>query len=327
MASKLSHGCRGTLSFSRNPRRPDARGDLPETVPRPPPPVPRRDGWPTSSAPSGDVHRVPKTPRAPERTMNALSDLAPGAQEQLRPLRGGGPGSLQDSPRCPPGFHLSSRLHLHGGQRSAKPQRELSAEEQQDLRRKINSRERKRMQDLNVAMDALREVMVPYASSSPPPPPPPPPPPSASSPPSHRPDAPPGRRLSKISTLVLARNYILLLSSSLQEMRRLLGDVSVGMGVNGGPGPRLLLAGGWPLMSGPGQLLLTQESLLTAAASSSSSAPSSAAAKCPLLSPGPLEAALAPVHWGAPGGGALCPCGACRLPRFGHAAAAPRFSK
>uniref|UniRef100_A0A3Q3G2Z0 Oligodendrocyte transcription factor 1 n=1 Tax=Labrus bergylta TaxID=56723 RepID=A0A3Q3G2Z0_9LABR len=71
--------------------------------------------------------------------------------------------------------------------------------EQQELRRKINSRERKRMQDLNIAMDALREVM---------------------------PGAPPGRRLSKISTLVLARNYILLLGSSLQEMRRLLGEVS-----------------------------------------------------------------------------------------------------
>uniref|UniRef100_A0A3P9L3C5 Oligodendrocyte transcription factor 1 n=1 Tax=Oryzias latipes TaxID=8090 RepID=A0A3P9L3C5_ORYLA len=105
------------------------------------------------------------------------------------------------------------------GQRSTKPQRELSPEEQQELRRKINSRERKRMQDLNIAMDALREVMVPY---------------------SHQPGAPPGRRLSKISTLVLARNYILLLGSSLQEMRRLLGEVSVGMGVNTGPVPRLL---------------------------------------------------------------------------------------
>uniref|UniRef100_A0A3B3DPB4 Oligodendrocyte transcription factor 1 n=1 Tax=Oryzias melastigma TaxID=30732 RepID=A0A3B3DPB4_ORYME len=138
-------------------------------------------------------------------------------------------------------FNLSSRMNpapmlsLQSGQRSTKPQRELSPEEQQELRRKINSRERKRMQDLNIAMDALRE--------------------------SHQPGAPPGRRLSKISTLVLARNYILLLGSSLQEMRRLLGEVSVGMGVNTGPVPRLLLAGGWPLISGPGQLLLTQESL------------------------------------------------------------------
>uniref|UniRef100_A0A3B3DMB9 Oligodendrocyte transcription factor 1 n=1 Tax=Oryzias melastigma TaxID=30732 RepID=A0A3B3DMB9_ORYME len=106
-----------------------------------------------------------------------------------------GPGSVQELPLCPPGFNLSSRMNpapmlsLQSGQRSTKPQRELSPEEQQELRRKINSRERKRMQDLNIAMDALREVMVPYASS-----------PSS---------------LSKISTLVLARNYILLLGSSL----------------------------------------------------------------------------------------------------------------
>ncbi|XP_019966482.1 oligodendrocyte transcription factor 1 [Paralichthys olivaceus] len=261
--------------------------------------------------------------------MNVLSNPVIRAQEQSLPLCG--PGSVQDLPHCPPGFNLGSRLHpapmlgLQSSQRSIKPQRELSPEEQQELRRKINSRERKRMQDLNIAMDALREVMVPYASS----------PSSASSSQSHQPGAPPGRRLSKISTLVLARNYILLLGSSLQEMRRLLGEVSIGMGVNTGPVPRLLLAGGWPLISGPSQLLLTQESILTSAAasssspSSSSSAPSSAAAKCPLLSPGPMEPSLAPVQWSSTGasGGPLCPCGVCRLPRFSHAAAVPRFPK
>uniref|UniRef100_A0A672GGK4 Oligodendrocyte transcription factor 1 n=1 Tax=Salarias fasciatus TaxID=181472 RepID=A0A672GGK4_SALFA len=152
--------------------------------------------------------------------MNVLSNPGLRAQEQALPLCG--PASVQDLPHCPPGFNLNPRLNagpllsLQSAQRPAKPQRELSPEEQQELRRKINSRERKRMQDLNVAMDALREVM---------------------------PGAPPGRRLSKISTLVLARNYILLLGSSLQEMRRLLGEVSLGMGVNPGPVPRLLLAG------------------------------------------------------------------------------------
>lgn len=248
------------------------------------------------------------------------------AQEQPHPLCG--PPSVQDLPHCPPAFNLSSRLNpppilgLQSSPRSSKPQRELSPEEQQELRRKINSRERKRMQDLNIAMDALREVMVPYASS---------PSSSSSSAQSHQSGAPPGRRLSKISTLVLARNYILLLGSSLQEMRRLLGEVSVGMGVNSGPVPRLLLAGGWPLISGPGQLLLTQESLLTSAASSSSSssASSSSAAKCPLLSPGPMEASLAPMQWSSAGatGGPLCPCGVCRLPRFSHSSQAPRFPK
>ncbi|KAL3056227.1 oligodendrocyte transcription factor 1 [Trematomus bernacchii] len=254
--------------------------------------------------------------------MNVLSNPGIRGQEQSLPLCG--PRSVQDLPHCPPGFSLSSRLNpapmlgLQSGQRPPKPQRELSQEEQQDLRRKINSRERKRMQDLNVAMDSLREVMVPYASS----------PSSASPPHSHQAGAPPGRRLSKISTLVLARNYILLLGSSLQEMRRLLGEVSVGMGVNTGPVPRLLLAGGWPLISGPSQLLLTQESLLTSAASSSSSSLASAA-KCPLMSPGHMEASLAPVHWSSAGasGGPLCPCGVCRLPRFNHSNPVPRFPK
>ncbi|XP_076011268.1 oligodendrocyte transcription factor 1 [Genypterus blacodes] len=251
--------------------------------------------------------------------MNVLSNHVIRAQEQSLTLCG--PGSVQDLPHCHPGFNFSSRLNpgsmlgLQGGQRSTKPQRELSPEEQQELRRKINSRERKRMQDLNTAMDALREVMVPYASS-----------PSTAPPQSHHHGAPPGRRLSKISTLVLARNYILLLGSSLQEMRRLLGEVSIG--VNTGPAPRLLLAGGWPIISGPGQLLLSQESLLTSAASSSSST-SSSSAKCPLLSPDPMEASLTPVQWSSAGapGGSLCPCAVCRLPRFSHSTSASRFSK
>ncbi|XP_035246193.1 oligodendrocyte transcription factor 4 [Anguilla anguilla] len=76
----------------------------------------------------------------------------------------------------------------------------LAGEDGQDLRLKVNSRERKRMHDLNQAMDGLREVM-PYAQG------------------------PAVRKLSKISTLLLARNYILMLSSSLDEMKRLVGEV------------------------------------------------------------------------------------------------------
>ncbi|KAM4730877.1 oligodendrocyte transcription factor 1 [Anableps anableps] len=256
--------------------------------------------------------------------MNVLSNTGARAQEQSLPLCG--PGSVHDLPHCPPGFGLNSRLSsapllgLQSSPRGAKPQKELSPEEQQELRRKINSRERKRMQDLNIAMDALREVMVPYASSS-------------SSPShSHAHGVPPGRRLSKISTLVLARNYILLLGSSLQEMRRLLGEVSISMGVNTGPVPRLLFTGGWPLIAGPGQLLLTHESLISSTTSSSSSvaaSPSSTAAKCAPVPPGHMEASLAPVQWSSVGatGGPPCPCGVCRLPRFNHSKPAPRFPK
>ena len=72
--------------------------------------------------------------------------------------------------------------------------------ELRDLRLKINSRERKRMHDLNSALDGLREVM-PYA---------------------HGPSV---RKLSKISTLLLAKNYILMLNKSLEEMKKLVSDV------------------------------------------------------------------------------------------------------
>lgn len=85
-----------------------------------------------------------------------------------------------------------------GGKTSTRS--EINKEEGQDLRLKVNSRERKRMHDLNQAMDGLREVM-PYAQG------------------------PSVRKLSKISTLLLARNYILMLSSSLEEMKKLVGDV------------------------------------------------------------------------------------------------------
>ncbi|XP_072532926.1 oligodendrocyte transcription factor 3 [Salminus brasiliensis] len=89
--------------------------------------------------------------------------------------------------------------------------KQASEEEIQQLRLKINGRERKRMHDLNLAMDGLREVM-PYA---------------------HGPSV---RKLSKIATLLLARNYILMLSSSLDEMKRLVAEL-YGGGGSGTHGP------------------------------------------------------------------------------------------
>ena len=91
----------------------------------------------------------------------------------------------------------SNRKKLLTLSRRQQAKQELSEEELQDLRLRVNSRERKRMHDLNSALDSLREVM-PYAKGA------------------------SVRKLSKIATLVLAKNYILLLSSSLEEMRRLL---------------------------------------------------------------------------------------------------------
>lgn len=78
--------------------------------------------------------------------------------------------------------------------------RDFSRDELRELRSKINSRERKRMHDLNSAMDSLRDVM-PYAKG------------------------PSVRKLSKIATLTLAKNYIQMLSKSVEEMKQLLDDI------------------------------------------------------------------------------------------------------
>lgn len=73
----------------------------------------------------------------------------------------------------------------------------------------INARERRRMHDLNDALDDLRSV-IPYA---------------------HSPNV---RKLSKIATLLLAKNYILMQANALEELRRMIGlmngSVSVGIG-------------------------------------------------------------------------------------------------
>ncbi|XP_029926730.1 oligodendrocyte transcription factor 3 isoform X1 [Myripristis murdjan] len=104
------------------------------------------------------------------------------------------------------GEHLSSRsgdpkaTPVGSSSSKYKLKKQVTEQEIQQLRLKINGRERKRMHDLNLAMDGLREVM-PYA---------------------HGPSV---RKLSKIATLLLARNYILMLTSSLDEMKRLVGEI------------------------------------------------------------------------------------------------------
>ncbi|PVD29243.1 hypothetical protein C0Q70_11840 [Pomacea canaliculata] len=94
------------------------------------------------------------------------------------------------------GGSLASKLK----KKSALASKCLDEKELQNLRLKINSRERRRMHDLNAALDGLREVM-PYA---------------------HGPSV---RKLSKIATLLLARNYILMLNNSLEEMKKLVSDI------------------------------------------------------------------------------------------------------
>nr|XP_005893428.1 PREDICTED: oligodendrocyte transcription factor 2 [Bos mutus] len=108
-------------------------------------------------------------------------------------LGGGGGGGFKSSSSS-----TSSSTSSAAASSTKKDKKQMTEPELQQLRLKINSRERKRMHDLNIAMDGLREVM-PYA---------------------HGPSV---RKLSKIATLLLARNYILMLTNSLEEMKRLGG--------------------------------------------------------------------------------------------------------
>ena len=91
-------------------------------------------------------------------------------------------------------------------------EKDLPPEEMYGMRLKINSRERRRMHDLNSALEGLREVM-PYANG------------------------PSVRKLSKIATLLLAKNYILMLQNSFEEMKEeLLAEIYKNQPMAGGYG-------------------------------------------------------------------------------------------
>ncbi|XP_034357212.1 class E basic helix-loop-helix protein 22 [Arvicanthis niloticus] len=139
-------------------------------------------------------------------------------------LRAGGP-----DPRASPGaggggakvVEGCSNTHLHGG--SGLPpgaptsggggsgggggSSSKKSKEQKALRLNINARERRRMHDLNDALDELRAV-IPYAHS------------------------PSVRKLSKIATLLLAKNYILMQAQALEEMRRLVAYLNQGQAIS-----------------------------------------------------------------------------------------------
>jgi len=185
-----------------------------------------------------------------------------------------------------------------------KTRSELNKDEVQDLRLKVNSRERKRMHDLNVAMDGLREVM-PYA---------------------HGPSV---RKLSKIATLLLARNYILMLSNSLEEMKRLVSEIYGSSGHHTGFHPSacgtMTHAGpvpGHPAASHASHPAVHHALLPPAAVSTASlSAPGISAVtsvrphhgllKAPTTGAGPLGSSFQ--HWGV-GTGMPCPCSMCQVP-------------
>lgn len=181
----------------------------------------------------------------------------------------------------------------------------LSENELQAMRLKINSRERKRMHDLNIAMDGLREVM-PYA---------------------HGPSV---RKLSKIATLLLARNYILMLSNSLEEMKRLVSEIYGGGSSSGHhPGFHPSACGSLPHTgplpthpavshaSHPVHHPLLPPAVTTASLTApgltavASVRPHHGLLKAPSATAGPLGSVTSFQHWGA---GMPCPCSMCQVP-------------
>ncbi|XP_027733144.1 class E basic helix-loop-helix protein 22-like isoform X2 [Vombatus ursinus] len=137
-----------------------------------------------------------------------------GSEPRASPGGGGvgGPGGPKAAEGC-------SNNHHHGGGggppgapgggggNSSSSSSSKKSKEQKALRLNINARERRRMHDLNDALDELRAV-IPYAHS------------------------PSVRKLSKIATLLLAKNYILMQAQALEEMRRLVAYLNQGQAIS-----------------------------------------------------------------------------------------------
>ena len=103
----------------------------------------------------------------------------------------------REKPRNPKPSLTSSSLHRpHQRQQQQQP---MSPRSKEELRLKVNARERQRMHDMNSALDALR-MSMPYARG------------------------PSVKKLSKMNTLLLARNYILLLTKTTEDLRRMLAE-------------------------------------------------------------------------------------------------------
>ncbi|XP_036039285.1 class E basic helix-loop-helix protein 23 [Onychomys torridus] len=133
-----------------------------------------------ASSPGGDLPAVPAS-RVPAATVESSGEQSGDEDDAFeRRRRRRGPGVSVDARRRP--------------------------REQRSLRLSINARERRRMHDLNDALDGLRAV-IPYAHS------------------------PSVRKLSKIATLLLAKNYILMQAQALEEMRRLVAYLNQGHGL------------------------------------------------------------------------------------------------
>ncbi|XP_055595975.1 class E basic helix-loop-helix protein 22-like isoform X1 [Uranotaenia lowii] len=165
--------------------------------------------------PTGSVHGAhhpEQTPSPPQSVPGRRTPLGTvGLGGFYAQPHAAGSSTLTDENR-PSGSverHFSPPPHLHppgsstaGGPGPVGKQKNRQAK---TVRLNINARERRRMHDLNDALDELRSV-IPYAHS------------------------PSVRKLSKIATLLLAKNYILMQANALDELRRLLAYIQSAAG-------------------------------------------------------------------------------------------------
>ncbi|XP_063241589.1 class E basic helix-loop-helix protein 23-like [Bacillus rossius redtenbacheri] len=154
---------------------------------------------PPPAAPSPEGGGVPQLQVPGRRT--PLSAMGLGGF--YLPLRAAspaaGPSSDENRPDSRGAALQGSAQQLARGQAAARGPGggKAKARQGKTVRLNINARERRRMHDLNDALDELRSV-IPYAHS------------------------PSVRKLSKIATLLLAKNYIMMQANALEELRRLI---------------------------------------------------------------------------------------------------------
>ncbi|XP_018561055.1 class E basic helix-loop-helix protein 22-like [Anoplophora glabripennis] len=143
-----------------------------------------------------------------------------------------GPPSDENNPD--PGCSSQSG-HRSQESRAQHPQNPSSSKgknrQGKSVRLNINARERRRMHDLNDALDELRAV-IPYAHS------------------------PSVRKLSKIATLLLAKNYILMQANALEEMKRLIAYLQ---GTAGTVGAAIVAPPGFDLQGFPAAAKFLQQ--------------------------------------------------------------------
>ncbi|XP_038114231.1 class E basic helix-loop-helix protein 23 [Culex quinquefasciatus] len=167
------------FNFHLGPPTSAVHGHHPEQTPSPPQSVPGRR-TPLGTVGLGGFYSQP----------HAAGSASAALTDENRPS-----GSAE-SHFSPPVHHPAAPVPTGGKQKNRQGK---------SVRLNINARERRRMHDLNDALDELRSV-IPYAHS------------------------PSVRKLSKIATLLLAKNYILMQANALDELRRLLAYIQSAAG-------------------------------------------------------------------------------------------------